>query len=157
MSSPIISRRIETSLPLERPESPKTSDRAPHTRNRGKAECSKRTNLALVVVLWLFVTAVGFGAGTGAGLAFLIVGAALIAGEVWIEWSAGRHATFVVLWRLAWRIGVGAWLIVAGAVNSDGWAAALPAVFGAWLIFWGLAVATFCWLEMRGEAADSDV
>jgi hypothetical protein len=89
-----------------------------------------RVGLALIVVLWLFLTAVGFGAGVGTGLALLIVGAGLIAGEAWIERSAGRHVTFAVLWHLAWRIGVGALLIVVGVVRSDGWAVALPAVFG---------------------------
>ncbi len=40
-----------------------------------------RVGLALVVVLWLFVTVVGFAVGVENGLALLIVGAALIVGK----------------------------------------------------------------------------
>lgn len=108
-----------------------------------------RVGLALVVVLWLFVTAVGFAVGAATGLAFLIVGAALIGGEVWIERTDGRHATFVLVWRSSWRIGVGLAVIVSGLARSDGWAAAVAAIFGAWLILSGLVFARLRWLEMR--------
>jgi hypothetical protein len=106
-----------------------------------------RVGLALVAVLWFFVTAVGFAVGVETGLAFLIVGAALIGGEVWIERSGRRHAKFVIVWRLSWRIGIGVAVIVLGAIRSDGWTGAVPAIFGAWLILSGLVVARIRWLE----------
>jgi hypothetical protein len=60
-----------------------------------------RVGLALGLVLWLFVTAVAFGAGVANGLAILIMGGAFILGEVWIERSGGRHPTLAVAWRLS--------------------------------------------------------
>jgi hypothetical protein len=115
-----------------------------------------RVGLALVVALWLFVTVVGFAVGVETGLAFLIVGGALIAGEVWIERSGKRHVKFMVVWRLSWRIGTGLAVIVVGAVSSDGWTTAVAAIFGAWLIFSGLVVARIRWLETRPVAAGGD-
>jgi hypothetical protein len=108
-----------------------------------------RVGLALVVVLWLFVTLVGFGVGVATGMAFVIVGAALIVGEVFVEQRGGRHVNFVLVWRLSWRIGTGLAVIVVGAVSSDGWTAAITAIFGAWLILSGLVVARIRWLEAR--------
>jgi hypothetical protein len=115
-----------------------------------------RVGLALIVVLWLFVTAVGFAVGVETGFAFLIVGAALIVGEVWMERSGGRHATFVVVWRLSWRIGMGLVVIVLGAVSSDAWTAAVAAIFGAWWILSGLVVARLRWLETCTPAPGRD-
>jgi hypothetical protein len=106
-----------------------------------------RVGLVLVVVLWLFVTAVGFAAGVVTGLALLIVGGAWIAGETWIERSGGRYATFRLVWHLCWRIGMGVAVIVVGAVSSNVWAAVVTAVYGTWLILSGLVVARFLWLE----------
>jgi hypothetical protein len=115
-----------------------------------------RVGLALVAVLWLFVAVVGFAVGVGTGLAFLIVGAALIVGEVWIERSGRRHVKFAVVWRLSWRIGIGIAVIVLGAIRSDGWTAAVAAVFGAWLILSGLVFARIRLLETRAVAAGGD-
>ena len=115
-----------------------------------------RVGLALVAVLWLFVTFVGFAVGVETGLAFLIVGAALIVGEVWIERSGMRHVKFVVVWHLSWRIGMGLAVIALGAIRSDGWTAAVAAIFGAWLILSGLVFARIRWLETRATAAGGD-
>jgi hypothetical protein len=112
-----------------------------------------RVGLALILALWLFVTVVGFAISARTGLAVLIVGGALIAGEVWIEQSRGRHATFALVWRLTWRIAVGVAVIASGVLGSDGWAAVVAATFGAWLILTGLVVATFSWLQSRTAAA----
>lgn len=108
-----------------------------------------RVGWALIVVLWLFVTAVGFGTGVGTGLAILIVGGALIAGEVWIDRSGERHATFALVWFLSWRIGLGVTAILLGVVGSEGWAIAVPAVLGGWLILSGLVFATLLWRQAR--------
>src|ERR687892_2484518 len=98
-------------------------------------------------MLWLFVTVVGFAVGLLTGFAFLIVGGALIAGEAWIERSGGRHASFVLVWRLSWRIGSGLAVIAVATVSSDGWTAAIGALLGAWLTLTGLVVARLRWLE----------
>jgi hypothetical protein len=82
--------------------------------------------------------------------------AAFIVGEVGSERSGERLATFWIAWRLAVKIGVGATLIVVGAVGSDGWAAAVPVAFGVWLILSGLVIARLHWLEMRETAAGGD-
>jgi hypothetical protein len=80
----------------------------------------------------------------------------LIAGEVWIERSGRRQVKFVVVWRLSWRIGLGLAVIVLGPVRSDGWTAAVAAIFSAWLILSGLVVARIRWLETRAVAAGGD-
>ena len=111
-----------------------------------------RVALALGVVLWLFVSVVGFAAGVGTGLAISIVGAAFILGEVWSARSGERHETVLLTWRLSWNIGLGAALIVVGAVSSDRWTVAVMAAFGAWLIVEGFVVARLRWLEIRTTA-----
>jgi predicted MFS family arabinose efflux permease len=102
-------------------------------------------------MLWLFVSAVAFGVGLANGLAILIIGGALIFGEVWIERSGERHATFATVWRLSWRIALGAALVVIAIVSSDGWGAALLIFFGAWLVLPAVLVATLWWRERREE------
>ena len=113
-----------------------------------------RVGLALIVVLWLFITVVGFAADVATGLGFLIVGGALIVGEVWIERSGARHTTFVLVWRLFWRIGVGFVVIWIGAVSSDGWTVAVAVLLGSWLILSGLDVARFRWVETQAPPAE---
>jgi hypothetical protein len=115
-----------------------------------------RVGLALVIVLWLFGSAVGFGFGVANGLAVLIGGAAFISSEVWIERSGERHPKFVIAWRLGGRIGVGVLLIVLGIVRSRGWDSVVMASFGAWMILWGLVLASFLWLEPREAAGGGD-
>ena len=115
-----------------------------------------RVGLVLVVALWLFMTVAGFALGLATGLVFLIVGAVLIAGEVWIERDHGRHATVVMTWRLSWRIAIGLTLIILGIVRSESWGTALLAVIGAWLIVSGVVVARLRWLEIRGASAATD-
>lgn len=109
-----------------------------------------RVGLALGLMLWLFVTAVAFAVGVAYGLAFLVVGGFLIFGEVWIERSRERHATFASIWRLSWSIGTGVTLLVIAVFKSEGWAAAVPAVFGAWMILTGLGLGAL-WLRERRE------
>jgi hypothetical protein len=115
-----------------------------------------RTGLALGVMLWLFVSAVAFGVGLANGIAILIIGGALIFGEVWIERRGERHATFATVWRLSWRIGLGAALVVIAIVSSDGWDAALLILFGAWLVLPALVVATLWWRERREQTVRDD-
>lgn len=115
-----------------------------------------RVGLVLGLVLWLFASAVGFAAGLGNGLAISIVGGAFILGSVWIERSGERHPIFALVWHLSWRIALGAALIVIALVNSDGWSAALLAVFGAFLILPGVAGAALWLRETRVKAAGDD-
>jgi hypothetical protein len=112
-----------------------------------------RVGLALGLVLWLFVTAVAFGAGVANGLAILIMGGAFILGEVWIERSGGRHPTFATAWRLSLRVAIGIALIVIAVVASHGWGAALLILFGAWLILPALALSVLWLHETRREAS----
>jgi hypothetical protein len=115
-----------------------------------------RVGLVLGLVLWLFVSAAGFAAGLGTGLAISIVGGAFILGSVWIERSGERHPTFALVWHLSWRIALGAALFVIAFVNSDGWSAALLAIFGALLILPGVAVAGLWLRKTRVKAAGDD-
>jgi hypothetical protein len=85
-------------------------------------------------MLWLFITAVAFGAGLPNGLTVLIIGGVIIVGEVWIERSGRRGSTFASAWHLSVRFAMGLVLVVLAVVRSDGWGAALLIVFGAWLI-----------------------
>jgi hypothetical protein len=114
-----------------------------------------RVGWALIVVIWLFVTAAAFGAGLGTGLGFLLVGGAFIAGEVWIERNGERHVTFAAAWHLSWRIGLGVAVVVL-AVRSDGWAIAIGVVIGGWLIVTGLVFSTLLWLLEPKGPADGD-
>jgi hypothetical protein len=115
-----------------------------------------RVGLVLGLILWLFVSAAGFAAGLGDGLAISIVGGAFILGSVWIERSGERRPTFALVWHLSWRIAAGAALIVIALVNSDGWSAALLTVFGALLILPGVAGAALWVRETRVKAAGDD-
>jgi hypothetical protein len=115
-----------------------------------------RAGLALVIILWLFVTAVGFGVGLANGFAILIGGAVFISSEVWIQRSGERHPRFVIAWRLGGRIGIGLLLIVLGIIRSHGWASVAMASFGAWMILWGLVLASVLWLATREAAAGGD-
>ena len=115
-----------------------------------------RTGLALGLMLWLFVSAVAFGVGLANGLAVLILGGALIFGEVWIERSGERHATFATVWHLSWRIALGVALVVLAIVSSSGWGAALLIFFGAWLLVPALLVATLLWRERRDQVVHND-
>ena len=112
--------------------------------------------LALVTILWLFVTAVGFGVGMANGFAILIGGAVFIASEVWIERSGERHPRFVIAWRLGGRVGIGLLLIVLGIIRSDGWASVAMASFGGWLILSGFVLASALWLETREPVGDGE-
>ena len=115
-----------------------------------------RTGLALGLMLWLFVSAVAFGVGLANGLAVLILGGALIFGEVWIERSGEGHATCATVSRLSWRIGLGVALVVLAIVSSNSWGAALLIFFGAWLLLPALLVATLSWRERREQVVHDD-
>jgi O-antigen/teichoic acid export membrane protein len=109
-----------------------------------------RTGLALIVALWLLVTLVGFAVGVATGIGILIVGGALIGGEVWIARKGKTHPRFALVWRLAWRVGMGIFVISVG-VPHHGWGAVFPALLGSWLILTGLGQA---WLDRRAVNAE---
>jgi hypothetical protein len=109
-----------------------------------------RVGLALIVALWLLLTLVGFAAGVGTGLSFLVAGAALIAGEVFIERSGRNHSAFALFWHLSWRIGIAVVLIVLGAVG-DG-SLAVASILAVWLTLTGLLPALYWWHERRAAA-----
>jgi hypothetical protein len=115
-----------------------------------------RVGLALVIILWLFVSGAAVAVGVANGLAILIGGAALILGHVWSERNRELHPSLVIAWRLGVRIAIGAVVIVLGLVRSDGWAALAAAAFGAWLILAGVVVASALWLQTREAAVGGD-
>ncbi|MCY7301502.1 MAG: hypothetical protein LH654_00360 [Thermoleophilia bacterium] len=113
-----------------------------------KAPWVGRTALALIIALWLFVTFVGFGVSAATGLEFLIVGGVLLVVEVWIERNGKGHSTFVLVWHLVWRVGMGAIVISKGVANG-GWGLAIRALVGCWLILSGAGIAWLRWLAAR--------
>jgi hypothetical protein len=115
-----------------------------------------RVGFALGLTLWLFVSAVAFGAGLANGLTILILGGAFIFGELWIERSGGRHPTFAIVWRVSLRIALGATLVVLAIASSEGWGTALLILFAAWLVAPALLVATIGWRERREQVMHRD-
>ena len=109
-----------------------------------------RVGLALGLMVWLFVSAVAFGAGLANGLTILIMGGAFIFGEVWIERSGRRDSTLASVWRVSLRLAIGVALIVIAVVSSDGWGTALLMLFGAWLILPALLLGVLLLREARG-------
>ena len=114
-----------------------------------------RVGLVLVVILWLLFSLAALAAGLRVGLAVVILGGALIAGEVWLDRNGERHPGIGFVWHSAWNIAAGAVLIGIAVVKWDGWSALIPGLFGAWLILWRLVLASV-WLRVARDEAGTD-
>jgi drug/metabolite transporter (DMT)-like permease len=105
-------------------------------------------------LVWLVGAGFVAFASVPAAIAWLIVGAIYVGGEVWVDRHGQEHPKFTVWWWLAWRIIFGLGLIALGAAYLH-WTSVPLFLFGAWSLALAALVFARIWRERQQDSSDN--